>query len=72
MSMYERYHKFLAGEYIKDSCNEEQDFFKTCPTDKQIIVLDRHIKKQNLRWGVLVLSYLFIGIAIGFGIGLMY
>ena len=65
MSLLKKYSYFKAGITMQNTNYLMQKFFKTNPTEKQILILDDMIEREKNLWLCVVLLYLFLGIVLG-------
>ena len=64
-SIMRKWIKYKRQELNENTSSELIGFFKTCPTEEQIYLLDRANEKTNLIWSAVALAYLCIGIGLG-------
>lgn len=68
MSIIEKYKWYKAGIVKRNVDERMQLFFKTNPTDEQLILLDEMNNESNIAFGVGVFFAILLGIIIGLGI----
>jgi hypothetical protein len=64
-SILEKYRWFQKGIVKANTTENWQNFFKTNPSEEQIMILDEIDKKNNLLWLLCVLLYFIGGLLLG-------
>ena len=65
MSFLKKYKKYQEGVVISGTTPKMQEFFKTKPTEKQIMLLD-DLNEQTTAWVILgLVVYMLLGFLIG-------
>ena len=68
MSLLEKYKWFQTG-IVKAGVNVKlQKFFKTNPTEEQLMLLDEMDKVNEAIWWGIIILYFVLGIAIGYAL----
>jgi hypothetical protein len=72
MPLLEKYKWFQRG-IVKAGTNERlQRFFKTNPTEEQLMILDEIDKINNVSWLLAILGYFIAGLTIGWMLWYVY
>lgn len=72
MSLVEKYRLWKRNDAVKNISQDIVDFFRTNPSEDQLVILDRVSKKDNLLFGIIALCYFALGIVLGFLIAHSY
>ena len=65
MSILKKYKKYQEGVVIYGTTPKMQEFFKTKPTEKQIMLLDDIDNQALILYGAVLILYLLIGVLWG-------
>ena len=71
MGLLEDYYQYKKGELPRFPSRPLLKFFKTHPTEEQVMYIEKHDKYTELICMVGFLLYLVLGILIGFFMGFM-
>ena len=72
MGRMEEYYLWKKGELNKKMSQETIDFFKTSPTEEQLIALESYDKKILKIVIIALLAYAGVGFMYGFMVGVFY